>query len=59
VLKENAYPRVSYDIDPSVVDTAFLYTIYNKLNRIVNINDTDLRLENVQGYISSITIDLD
>lgn len=59
VLKENAYPKVSYTIDPSVVDEDFIYTLYNQLNRICNINDTDLKLENIQGYISELELDLD
>ena len=59
VLKENAYPKVSYTIDPNVFSQDFLYTIYNNLNRIVNINDNDLKLKNVQGYIFSISINLD
>lgn len=59
VLKENAYPKVSYTIEPSVVDQNFLYTAYNQLNRICNINDTELKLENVQGYISELELDLD
>ena len=57
VLKENAWPKVSYTITPSVVDEDFLYTLYNKLCRICNINDLELKFENVQGYISELEID--
>lgn len=59
VLKENAYPKVTYSLDVSLVQDDFHYTLYRHLNRIANINDTDLKLQNVQGYISGITIDLD
>jgi len=59
ILKENSVPKVSYTITPSVVDDEFLYTAYNKLSRICNINDTDLKFRNMQGYISEIDLDLD
>lgn len=59
VLKENAFPKVSYTIDPSVVDENFSYTLYNQLNRICNINDNDLKFENIQGYISELELDCD
>ena len=59
VLKENAYPKVSYTVDPSVMNEDFIYALYNQLNRICNINDTELKLENVQGYISELELDLD
>lgn len=59
VLKENAFPRISYTITPSVFDDTFMYTAYNKLNRIVNINDVDLHLRNIQGYISQLELSLD
>ena len=59
VLKENAYPKVSYTVEPSAIDKDFLYTLYNKLNYICNINDTDLKFKNVQGYISELELDCD
>lgn len=59
ILKENSQPKVSYTIQPSVLDQEFLYTLYNRLCRICNINDYELKFENVQGYISSITINCD
>ena len=59
VLKENSMPKVTYTIDPSFINRDFHYRLYQQLNRIVNINDVDLKLENVQGYISSLTLDLD
>ena len=59
VLKENAYPKVSYKISPTLIHRDFHYTLYKTLNRIVNINDADLKFDNVQGYISELTLDLD
>lgn len=59
ILKENSQPKVSYEVDANLMNKDFLYTLYNNLNRICNINDTDLKLKNVQGYISEIEIDLD
>jgi hypothetical protein len=37
----------------------FFYTDYNALNKIAFINDTELAFEQVQGYISSISLNLD
>ena len=59
VMKENAFPKVSYDIELCALDYKLIRTAYNKLNHIVHINDVDLQLEDVCGYISSITIPLD
>ena len=59
VLKENSIPKVSYTIEPSVFNIDFIKQIYKYLNRIVHINDADLKFENVQGYISEIEINLD
>jgi len=47
VLKENAYPKVSYEISPTVVDDTYFGKTYTMLNRIVNINDTKMKFENV------------
>lgn len=59
VAKENAFPKVSYNVELSVLNSEFVKTAYNKLNQIVQINDNDLQLEDVNGYISSITLKLD
>jgi len=59
VLKENSVPRVSYELTPNVFDDNFMFSAYKQLNRIVNINDSDLQLKNAQGYISELTLDLD
>lgn len=59
ILKENAYPKVAYEIDVSVWQRKLLEKLYNKLAQLVMINDTDLKLEHTFGYISAITLDLD
>lgn len=59
VAKTNAYPKVSYTISVEPKNRDFIKYSYLKLNRVANINDSDLMLENVQGYISGIEMDLD
>ena len=59
ILNENSIPKVSYTIDPSVVNTKFLEQAYNCLSKIVRINDYELKFENVRGYISELELDLD
>lgn len=59
IEKENAYPKVSYTIDPSILDKKIISTLYNKLNWLVMINDPQLKFENVFGYISKLELDLD
>lgn len=59
VMKENSMPKVSYTVEPNFINNRLYYALYRNLNRIVNINDKDLKLVNVQGYISKITLDLD
>lgn len=59
ISKENAYPKVSYNLSANILDISLANKLYNKLARIVMINDTDLKFENVFGYISSLNLDLD
>jgi len=59
ILKENAYPKVSYDIKPNGFAVDIIKTDYNMLSRIININDYELHFKNVRGYISSVELDLD
>lgn len=59
ILRENSIPKVSYQINPSLFNPSFIQTAYNQLNRIVNINDTELQLKDVQGYITQVDLDLD
>ena len=59
VMKENAFPKVTYDVELSILNPKFIHTTYDRLNQIVHINDNDLRLENVNGYISEVNMKLD
>lgn len=59
VMKENSIPKVSYELTPTIFETGMLSKLDTMLGRVVNINDTDLKFEEVQGYISSIEMDLD
>ena len=59
VSKTNASPKVSYTLQVSALNKNFIKTAYKNLNRIVNINDSELKFENVQGYISELDLDLD
>lgn len=59
VLRENAYPKVSYTIDVSMVKKEFIHVAYKTLSKIVHINDTDLKFKDVQGYISELELRLD
>ena len=59
VLKENAFPKVSYTIDPSVINKNLLNILYKLLSHIVHINDYELKFENVQGYVSHLELILD
>ena len=59
ILKENAYPKVTYNIDPNLLYEDFFKTDYLSLNKIAFINDNELEFNQVQGYISSISLNLD
>ena len=59
VMRENAAPKISYDVELSILNPDFIHTAYNRLNQIVYINDNDLNLDDVSGYISSVTMKLD
>lgn len=59
VSKENAEPKVSYQVKSNIFNSIYCSMIYNKLGSIIRINDTDLKFKNARGYISGITLDLD
>ena len=59
VSKTNAYPQVSYTITVSAFKEELIKHLYTKLNSIVSINDSELKFENVQGYISELELSLD
>lgn len=59
ILKENAFPKVSYSTELIAIREDIIFHAYDLLARIININDNDLKLKNVQGYISEIELNLD
>lgn len=59
IMKENAWPKVTYNITPKIIKTNFMETAYDNIHTLVHINDHDLKFENVIGYISGIDLDLD
>ena len=59
VSKENAYPKVSYDIEVNILNHNLSRTLYRRLAQIIMINDVKLKFKNVYGYISSLELDLD
>jgi len=59
VMKENSRPKVEYNVELSLLNNTFIHTAYKRLNQIVHINDNDLHLEDVAGYISAVTLKLD
>jgi hypothetical protein len=59
IAKENAYPKVSYTVEPNVLNPDIISTLYKKLNWLVMINDHQLKFNNVFGYISRLELDLD
>jgi len=59
VLKENSQPKVSYTIDLNNLGKELINTAYNLLGVVAHINDTDLKFNNIQGYVSEVEMDLD
>lgn len=59
VSQENAYPKVSYELETNIFSQDFMRVAYNKLGTLIHINDSSLKLENARGYISQIELNLD
>jgi hypothetical protein len=59
VLKENHIPKVEYSVETNILDRPFVNTLYSRLAQIMMINDTELKFDNVFGYISGIELKLD
>ena len=59
VAKENAFPKVSYEVSPNILSHDLSRILYSKLAQILMINDTDLKLQNTFGYISDLELNLD
>lgn len=58
IMKENAYPKVSYDLS-NLLSENLIYNTYDRLGQLAHINDYELKLDNVMGYISAVTLNLD
>ena len=59
VAKENSRPKVEYEITINTVNKELIDEAYNYLGYIANINDFDLKFEDVRGYISELDLKLD
>jgi len=58
VMKENAYPKVSYTIN-QLFSPKLFYNTYDRLGQLAHINDAKLKFKNVMGYISAVELNLD
>ena len=58
IMKENAYPKVSYTIN-QILSESLLYDTYNRLNQLAHINDAELKFNDTMGYISEVELNLD
>lgn len=59
VSKENSQPKVEYSVTVNAINKDFIEEDYNYLGYIAHINDTDLKFENVYGYVSELHLKLD
>ena len=59
ILKENSKPKVSYNANIDIFNKQIIKSPSYYLNKIVKINDYELLLNNVRGYISEVILDLD
>ena len=59
IAKQNAYPKVSYNIKICDNYRNIFQNAYNNIGQLLRINDNSLKLQNVKGYVSGITLDLD
>lgn len=59
VSKENSQPKVEYSVTVNAINQDFIEEDYNYLGYIAHINDTDLKFENVYGYVSELHLKLD
>lgn len=59
VSKENAFPKVSYEVKITTFNKEIIRNLYERLDQICYINDAELKFKGVRGYISEIEMDLD
>ena len=59
VAKENSRPKVSYEVSLNYLNPDFIHNSFNLLTQVVQITDPELHFQNIQGYISRLTLKLD
>lgn len=59
VSKTNAQPKVSYDVSISYMNKNIIAKLYKCLGVMVNVNDFELKFNNVEGYISELELHLE
>lgn len=59
VLRESSVPKVEYEFSYNIFKQGCIKKVYDFLNRIVLINDYEINFNNIRGYISEISLDLD
>ena len=59
VMIDSSKPKASYQLSINALNENFLRTNYSDLARIIMVNDSELKFENVFGYISSLELNLD
>lgn len=59
VMLDSSKPKVSYTIKVSALNTDYIKEAYKSLTQLVMVNDTELKFENVFGYISELDLNLD
>ena len=59
IAKQNAYPKVEYEVSLNVINKQLIEEAYNLLGHIASINDYELQFRNVLGYVSELELSLD
>lgn len=59
VMKTNAFPQISYKISVSKLPERIIRALPDYLNAMIYINDPELFLDEVTGYISELELKLD
>lgn len=59
VSKTNSQPKVSYDVSISYMNKNIIAKLYKCLGVMVNVNDFELKFDNVEGYISELELHLE
>ena len=59
VAYQNSRPKVSYEVQIQPTKTLKPSDNFHLIRQLVRINDNDLKFNNVKGYVSALTLDLD